>query len=115
MFLGTKDGTGNKQHKKLFSPCRAGSNCQGSGHNGTILDIFESMWLKINNVPKRKRDNVTLLFYQINSNEVLPNVSWATNQCIFCLDKLVSPKDGEFIIVIHYMESNQSSKLSTIE
>jgi len=41
--LDTKDGTGHKQHKKLSSPCRAGSDCQGPGYSRTILDIFESM------------------------------------------------------------------------
>jgi len=42
-FLDTKDGTGNKQHKKLFSPYRACSDCQGSGYSGTILGVFENM------------------------------------------------------------------------
>jgi len=42
-FLDTKDGTGNKQHKKLFSPYRACSDCQGSGYSRTILGVFENM------------------------------------------------------------------------
>lgn len=42
-FLDAKDGTADKQYKKLFSSYRACSSCQGSYYSGTTLNIFKSM------------------------------------------------------------------------